>query len=130
MREHEDGEHGPHHVVQHVGNQATGILAEAADHGCGGLRGGLSVSCVSRGARMLRFAGARMLRFAGALKLPFAGARMLRFAGARMLRFADARMLRFAGVRMLRFAGARMLRACDFARPLRPMDWSQVESGS
>ena len=82
MREHEDGEHGPHHVVQHVGNQATGILAEAADHGCGGLRGGLSVSCVSRGARMLRFAGARMLR------------------------------------------------ACDFARPLRPMDWSQVESGS
>ena len=122
MREHEDGEHGPHHVVQHVGNQATGILAEAADHGCGGLRGGLSVSCVSRGARMLRFAGA--------LKLPFAGARMLRFAGARMLRFADARMLRFAGVRMLRFAGARMLRACDFARPLRPMDWSQVESGS
>ena len=78
VREHEDGEHGPHHVAQHVGNQATGILAEAADHGRGGLR---------RAGREMRFA--RMLRF------------------------------------------ARTLRACDFAfaRRLRPVDSSQVESG-
>jgi hypothetical protein len=71
VREHEDGEHGPHHVAQHVGNQATGILAEAADHGRGGLR---------RAGREMRFA-----------------------------------------------------RACcvsrNETRRLRPVDWSQVESG-